>query len=265
MHVCVMHIFCAVMCVETPFIYHKARKLLFAACPSGSAVALIQMRTMLQYTTDIRSDVFAQLIVCLLSIRALSGFIQVLGLFHLKHLEELPSKQSDTDHLETERKDIHTRLWQLQRVLWGCYVPIMLIYIATFSMLGNCSPPLISKSLYPGECTESGFTDFALAQNWPGLGLVFHYGMIIVIFAANGARASAPTYRPSLMIASLFSFHVSALIFIDLGYDAYQTTFWSDLSTEDVIRRLLVVAWMLASFLLWFFCERVLQVRLAPL
>ena len=121
---------------------------------------------------------------------------------------------------------------------------------------------MISVSLESPVCSESPATLLSLAQNWPGLGLIFHYGMIIVIFVANGAHESRPSYKPSLNIASLFSVHVSALILVHLCWDVMQSDFWSILCAGDVGRRIVVLLWMLASLLLWFCCERVLEVRL---
>lgn len=269
MHVCVMYIFCNVMCVETPFIYHKARKLLFVACPSGSLVALIQMYMMWTHTPDMSQDAFAQLVLCLLFVRALSGVIQVLGLFYLKHTEIVqgnPSGKEESVGIATDLQ-IRRQLGLLEKVLWGVYAPVMLIYVATFAVVGSCSPPFVSTSLYAETCTDEAgaLSDFSLAQSLPGMGLFFHYGMIIVIFAANGAQPSTPTYKPSLMIASLFCVHVSALIAVDLCWDVVQTDLWSEMSSIDVLRRILLVCWMLASFLLWISCERVLKMRLRPL
>ena len=265
MHVCVMHIFCAVMCVETPFIYHKARKLLIAACPSGSLVALWQFSTVLRYTPDIRKDAFGQVAACLLAVRALSGIVQLAGLFQLTTLQPTVSEamSNNTPSVASEKNAvIKTRLGQLRLVLWGFYVPTMAVYIFAFSLLGNCHPPMISSSIVSPACLS---TALSLAQNWPGMGLIFHYGMIIVIFAANGAQEGSPTYKPSLNIASLFSVHVSVLIAVHLCWDVVQSDFWSILSVGDVWRRILVVLWMLASLVLWFCCERVLDVRLGPI
>ena len=107
-----MHIFCAVMCVETPFIYHKARKLLLAACPSGALVALWQFFTLLRYTADIRQDIFGQVAACLLLIRVSSGIAQTLGLFQLSTLQPAVSK-GDLTTLPAESMLIKNRLQQL--------------------------------------------------------------------------------------------------------------------------------------------------------
>jgi hypothetical protein len=199
----------------------------------------------------------------------------LVGLFYLKHTEKITyiPRQKEEGEVVTptttriNETQIRRQLNLLERALWNVYAPVILIYVFVFAVIGSCSPSLVSTSLYPEMCHNDvpTMSDFALAQNWPGMGLFFHYGMIIVIFAANGAQPSTPTYKPSLMIASLFCVHVSALIAVDLCWDAVQTNLWSDMSTVDVLRRALLVLWMLASFFLWMCCERVLKVRLIPL
>ena len=124
---------------------------------------------------------------------------------------------------------------------------------------------MISDSVAGPECLGTESAELSLAQNWPGMGLIFHYGMIIVIFAANGAVDSRPSYKPSLNIASLFSFHVSALILTHLFWDIAFSDSWVTLSPVDFWRRVLVTLWMMASLLLSFCCERVLEVRLESL
>lgn len=252
------------MCVETPFIYHKARKLLIAACPSGSLVALWQLSTVLRFTSDIRKDFFGQAAVCLLILRALSGLAQTVGLFQLSTLQPVSSKTvSIIPSITSDRNSvIKARLRELRIVLWGLYVPTMAVYIFVFSLLGNCHEPMVSPSIASPTCSGSQSTALSLAPNWPGMGLVFHYGMIIVISTAGGADESSPNYKPALNIASLFSVHVSVLILVHLFWDFGQSDFWSVLSVGEVVRRLLVLLWMLVSLFLWFCCERVLKVRL---
>lgn len=263
MHICVMHIFCAIMCVETPFIYHQARKLLLAACPSGSLVAMWQLSTLVQHSPNVRNDVLGQVAACLLMIRAISGIVQTAGLFHLTDLQPAASKalSTVTSTCPDNGAKSETRLKRLRGALWGVYLPVVVVYIFVFALLGNCNPPMTSAGIASYECSETPSTALPLAQNWPGFGLVFHYGMIVVISAANGAQKSPPTYKPSLFIASLFCVHVAALILFHLCWDAVQTDMWSVLALTDVTRRVLVLLWMLASLLLWICCERVLKVR----
>lgn len=271
MHICVMYIFCSHMCVETPFIFHKARKLLMAACPSGSIVALCQVSTLFCYSRTIHEDLFGQLVAALLSIRAIAGVIQLVGLQKLKDLEPLAAGRSNATSFAIATNTLplsptRVRLVQLHRALLEVYVPVLAVYIFVFALLGNCYAPLVSSSLTREPCTQRSSTDFLLAENWPGMGLFFHYGMIIVIFTVNGGRKSIPSYKPSLPIASLFSIHVSVLILADLCWDAVQTDYsWSSLSASDMARRLMALLWMLASALLWFCIERLSQARHVPL
>lgn len=251
------------MCVETPFIYHKARKLLMAACPSGSLVALWQLSTLMRHSSNIREDRFGQMVGSLLLTRAFSGFIQLAGLIQLKHLDPCQSNITVSSTKALQQSTIQARLVQLRRALVEAYVPAVAVYILVFTFLGNCSAPFVSGSLSQKECTQYHSTDFTLVQNYPGMGLFFHYGMIIVIFAANGGRKCMPSYKPSLHIASLFSIHVSLLILIHLCWDSIQTDHWSSgLSTRDLLRRLMAVVWMLASAVLWFHLERLSNARL---
>eukprot|EP00977_Amphora_coffeiformis_P001622 scaffold310_cov168-Amphora_coffeaeformis.AAC.17 len=240
-----------------------------AACPSGSLVALWQLSTLWRYSSNIREDPFGQFVGSLLLIRAISGFIQLAGLLKLKHLEPSASGKSNvtvTGAEAPQRFAIKTRLAQLRRALVEAYVPAVAVYIFVFTFLGNCHAPFVSNDLSRKECTQLSSTDLSLAQNWPGMGLFFHYGMIIVIFAANGGRNSVPSYKPSLHIASLFSIHVSLLILVHLCWDSLQTDYWSsDLSTRDLLRLLVAVVWMLASASLWLYLERLSNARLVHL
>ena len=268
MHICVMYIFCTVMCVETSFIYNKARKLLMAACPSGSLVALWQLATLLRYTDDIRKDTFGQLVAVLLSIRIASGFIQTVGLFQLKDLRGLELEIAGVSCMEKVPSSVlNLRLKQLRSSLFCFYLPMMVVYIFVFALLGNCHLPLVSNSIFSDreECSHGSSADLNLAQNWPGMGLFFHYGMITVIFTANGARKGKPSYAPSLHIASLFSIHVFALIFAHLCWDAMQTDLWHGVSGVDWLRRVLVIGWMVVSGVLWLYCEKLSDVRLVQL
>jgi hypothetical protein len=178
MHVSAMYIFCAVMCVETPFVYQTTRGLLAAACPSGSLVALWQLSTLLRYSTDLHDNVFDQVVAGLLCLRVVSGFFQTIGLAILEHLEPM---ESSTDHprIPSEQTTIVSRLVLLRRFLVGVYMPSMVMYIFYFALLGNCAIPMVSPSLSDAACKTHSSLGFSLAQNWPGMGLFFHYGAYV--------------------------------------------------------------------------------------
>ena len=236
-----------------------------AACPSGSLVALWQLSTLLRYSGNIREDPFGLLVGSLLLTRATSGFIQWAGLLQLKHLEPSEAGKSVATVTNTKtllQSEAKKRLVQLRRALVEAYLPALVVYIFVFALLGNCQAPLVSGSRSGKECTQHSSTDFSLAENWPGMGLFFHYGMIIPVFAAIGVRKSIPSYKPSLNIASLFSIHVSLLILVHLCWDSVQSDHWSGLSTTDLLRRLMAVVWMLASAFLWLCVERLSHARL---
>jgi hypothetical protein len=181
MHIVAMYIFCAVMCIETPFVYRTTRGLLAAACPSGSLVALWQLSTLLRYSADLRDNLFDQVVAGLLCLRAISGFLQTIGLGILQHLEP---KQSSANHpsLPSEPSTIASRLVLLRRFLVGVYMPCMVVYIFYFALLGNCAIPMVSPSFSDAACITHSSSGFSLAQNWPGMGLFFHYGTFCPCF-----------------------------------------------------------------------------------
>jgi len=117
------------------------------------------------------------------------------------------------------------------------------------------------SSLIPTDSCAAMKMDFVLNKNWPGLGLFFHFGMLIVIGAVDGLSTGSPSYKPSLAIASLFAGHVTLLIFVSLSWDVLQTDCWEVLSVADVLRRMVLLLWMVASGYLFVCLDRHWRLR----
>lgn len=253
MHICSIFIFCFVMAVETPFIYRYCRCLLSVACPAGCFIAIWELLILNSYRTENTPDWYGSLVMILFGIRAVCGALQCMGLFLLHHIEPECVDNTETDKGDYMKMCICRR--KAQTALYSMMVPSFALYVITIA-LSTCSEPLISPNI-PNEST-SGNSMFILAQNWPGLGLFFHFGMLTIIFASDGLSIQKPSYPPSLGIASLFSAHVAFLVFIDFMWDASQTKYWMELSVGGLLARLSLALWMATSLYLAI-CLRQLQ------
>ena len=97
--------------------------------------------------------------------------------------------------------------------------------------------PMVSPMSPSGECSD--YDDFNLTRHWPGLGLLFHYGILVVVFA------SLESYKPSRLIALFFSGHVAVLCLATLVWEYFRDSL-------DTVTSLFVAQWMLATAILAF-------------
>jgi hypothetical protein len=262
MHVCSIYLFCAIMSVETPSIYSRTRLLLAAACPVGSLVGLWQLWTLLQYAEDGTDDPWTLLVACLLGVRILCGLTQTLGLIILQDTEPVTNVVSD--YCKVPDHELASSQRRAKFALYKLYLPTFVAFIVGVALMSNCSEPMIS-TMIPSESCSVTRMDFVLDQNWPGLGLFFHFGMLIVVGAVDGLSTGSPSYRPSLAIARLFAGHVTCLIFVSFAWDVLQTDGWDVLSLPDVIQRMVLFLWMVASGYLFVCLHRHWKLRVLPM
>jgi hypothetical protein len=87
-----------------------------------------------------------------------------------------------------------------------------------------------------------------LAKNWPGMGLFFHFGLLLIIFASDGI-SSRPSYKPGLAVASLFSCHLALLLTAAAFWGVLEHS--NALEMSDWIRAMLTFPLMASS---WYLC-----------
>jgi hypothetical protein len=258
MHVSSIYLFCAIMSVETPSIYRRTRVLLAIACPLGSLVGIWQLWMLVHYAENGTDDRWTWFVACLLALRIICGFTQTIGLFVLKNTE--PSTDVVTEYSKAIDDELASSQTRANFALYKIYLPTFVAFVVGVAVLSNCSEPMVS-SLIPTDSCAAMKMDFVLNKNWPGLGLFFHFGMLIVIGAVDGLSTGSPSYKPSLAIASLFAGHVTLLIFVSLSWDVLQTDCWEVLSVADVLRRMVLPLWMVASGYLFVCLDRHWRLR----
>jgi hypothetical protein len=95
---------------------------------------------------------------------------------------------------------------------------------------------------------------FMLNPSWPGLGLFFHFGGLLAIFASDGLTTFTPSYPPSLLIGAIFAVHVSILIATHLAMELIHPNvieYVGSVDWKDWLRRITLIAWMASSFYLY--------------
>lgn len=295
MHVAAMYLFNAIMCVASPEIYSRARPLLMITSPTGTAIAVWQLWILRMHENEAVLQGFeAQCVQFLFALRALAGLGQLIGLIVLKDIEidnvaalakspqmvggkmVLASYSIDEMDEQGLGQSIIDLSAKTKFVLLKMYVPSMYIHGFLVAVVGNCSDPMISPTTPSSrltDCEENGAiaSSFVLAQNWPGIGLFFHFGMLLVIFAFDGIQTPSPTYKPGLAISCLFSFHICLLLASSMMLRILQR-FWGDsvhddfgsLTLLDVISTLTMVAWMVSSGYLSLLLHRLWKLRVRP-
>jgi hypothetical protein len=281
MHACVMYSFCTAMSVETSTLYRLARWLLLAACPTGSALAIWQLGSLWTTSSADESDVWALTFIVLLVVRALAGLLQTAGVMLLNDTEPVSSLPNESPPSSSSRTDAALSAAQkrVSNALLAVFLPSLVAYVATTTLSGNCLAPMISPMLPPPDemhmsssapcdtpMTSMGHDmDLMLMQNMPGLGLFFHFGLVAILFAYQGIQKGVAAYKPSLALASLIIGHVGLLTMSSLLWDTVQTHGWTDLSTDDVVRRVALLTWSLSAGYLSHCLHRFLKMRLEPL
>lgn len=273
MHSCIMYTFCTYMCVESTYVYQRARSLLGFACPLGTIVACWQLWFFLSpVSPNTKLDAWSIVTMLLLTTRAASGLVQIAGLFFLNNTEPcivatVPTTRevtaAEVDLLSNARSRSANSLYLV-------FIPTLLAYVATTALSGNCFAPMISLMLPLDDMVlkscemldSMGSMDLMLMQNTPGLGVFFHFGLVVVFFAFDGIKYTPPSYKPSLVIAMLVAGQLFIFSFASLLWDTLQTQLWSSLSIDDVVRRVVLLAWSLAAGYMSFCLRQLWKLRL---
>lgn len=208
MHVCAMYLFCAIMVASCPEVYERARILMAFACPAGSIIGMWQLWYL--WTNLDNWNVLSVTAGCFFAFRAACGLCQTLGLIRLHDIKEItPSEGAvQADNLP----ELETLVARGKSVLFHIYFPALALYLILTSLMGTCNHPLVSPTVQD-ECVGQG--EFVLEPSWPGFGVLFHYGFLLVVFSSEGL-ATKPSYRPNLLIGLLFAMHFAILIAFSL-------------------------------------------------
>jgi hypothetical protein len=206
----------------------------------GSLVGLWQLWTLLQYADDGMDDPRTLLMACLFGLRIFCGLTQTLGLIILQDTEPITNVLSD--YCKAPDHELASSQRRAKFALYKLYLPSFLLFVGVLMSLPE--PMISTRYLLNMLSNKMGLCS---NQNWPGLGLFFHFGMLIVVGAVDGLSTGSPSYRPSLAIACIFAGHVTCLIFVSFAWDVLQTDGWDVLSVPDVIQRMVLFLWMVAS------------------
>ena len=131
------------------------------------------------------------------------------------------------------------------------YVPAVLVYSIVLAIFDGhddlAETPLPLSTMEEGE-GEGGVTseaDFSFVAHLPGLHVLFHFGLIFVIFCADAIR-QRPSMSVSLSTASLLSSHAFGMlaVFFVLVFDFRQTS---------IVGRPVGELLEAGSMILWFF------------
>jgi hypothetical protein len=265
MHICAMYLFCVVMNVSSPQVYARARILLGFACPVGSIIGAWQLWVLLSNTSNMTSDLSALMAGFLFLCRVMSGLGQCVG---LAALADIHSETGSIDQKEISTKAtasdenmmlLREAVFKGRFALFKLFLPTFVVYTATSALLGSCFEPMISPSTPCG-----GMKTFMLSPTWPGLGLFFHFGGLLVIFASDGLTTSTPSYPPSVVVGALFAFHAALLTATHLTSELIHPEsleYMASFEWQDWLRRATLVGWTTTSFHLCLCLRRVWKLK----
>lgn len=248
MHVAAMYLFCTHMSVNSVQVYARARYLLAIACPAGSVIAAWQLwQLSLATTPSVVDDHWpAAAAVWLFGWRFLCGIGQSIGLAVL-HTSE-PQRQ-DVEPDTGPPDDLDRHLKRCRFVLFKVYIPALILNVVAEGYIrSTCSEALISPST--PECVGG---DYLMAKHWPGMGLFFHFGGLLFIFAADALLDAS--YPPSLAISTFFAANVTILLAGDLIITSGAWTLPFGLK----------LVWMASVGWLWILLQRLWKLRIAEL
>jgi hypothetical protein len=243
MHVCAMYLFISHMSMSCCEVYLRARILLFVACPSGSLIAFWQLWKLTETPTWDSSSLIAG---TLIAMRGLWGVFQTMGLMQLDNIPE-------HENTIVDMEGIHDQVPVAKRLLLSLYVPCLACYGSAVATFSTCSLPLISPPL-PTGLTCHAADGFMLSRNWPGLGLFFHFGGLLVIFVSDGLSLNRASYPPSLVIGTLFTFHIGLLTMATHAWDYSRILFTENarsLNLGDYVARGALSLWTITTILLY--------------
>ena len=191
-------------------------------------------------------------------------------------------KQAHQHRLQTVHARIHILFYYL-------FIPVMIVFIAmsmghhflshhhdklddsgnnnnlcwvaepNVSPMIPLSQPTILSCSHPTKNSTSGMnmdmnmgggTGFMLMPNIPGLGMYFHFGLVLLLFIYDGIQRTVPTYTPSLFLATVSTYHLAVLLSVDvLWWDVLQTQFYTtvSLTNMEIVQRIIQFVWSLVS------------------
>ena len=167
-------------------------------------------------------------------------------------------------------RDLHARI---NILLYYLFIPIMIVFIAlsvsrheqpdacfvepnlspmipstmSFSCSDNMSNSTTSMS---DNSNKGGGMGFMLMPNIPGLGMYFHFGLVLLLFIYDGIQRTVPTYTPSLFLATVSAYHLAILLGTDLlVWDVLQTQWYTStsLTNMEIVQRIVQLLWSMVS------------------
>ena len=234
MHVVVIYVFCTIMSVPTPKVYRVTRMLLVVMCPVGSLLALRQFYQIISRVDREEQDLHSVTVAGLFLWRAVCGGVQTAGVSILKTTKPR-GVAANSDDVETvltsetshegvvptpTESPLTSDRSRALRALFGFYLPAMIASVWFIAVHGNGNAAGLSPTIPAESCASSHAGEALLNQNWPAMSFFFHFGLVTVLFAADGL--SFASFPSSLMIAELFAAHVALLISIHLSTDLVQ-------------------------------------------
>ena len=135
--------------------------------------------------------------------------------------------------------------------------------------------PMIPSTMSLSSCSdndessmEGGHGGFMLMPNIPGLGMYFHFGLVLLLFIYDGIQHTVPTYTPSLFLATASTYHLSILLAADvLVWDVLQTHFYTTISftNMEILQRMVQLLWSMVSGYLAYTLHEFWNIRVAAL
>ena len=150
--------------------------------------------------------------------------------------------------------ELSHRISRARFVLHRIYIPVLILYVAAEASFASCSEPLISPST--PDCQSELFI---LAPVWPGLGIFFHFGGLLVIFSSDAL--SRALYSPSLAIARLFAAHIAILLAGDLIIFKDDGLISTIKNSGEFLQYWFRALWFCAAFGLWISLHRLWKWR----
>lgn len=242
MHICAMFLFISHLSMSCNEVYQRARILLFVACPVGSLISFWQIWHLCR---KFSYKYISLIIVALVFTRGLLGVFQTIGLIQL---DSIPSNDVRTSKIGRVN-NLDMLVSHVRCLLFWFYIPSLALFGVAVSMLSTCTLPMISSTAPYGTCQT--LQSFTLSQNWPGLGLFFHFGVLLVIFTSDGLELTFASYPPSLVVGSVFTCHIGLLTLTTHAFDFGRMLFGLDiqiLCLGDYFAHGALVLWTLASF-----------------
>jgi hypothetical protein len=183
---------------------------------------------------------------------------------------------SNPHHRHPQQQQLRSLHARINVLFYYLFIPIMVVYIAMSVSYhhhdgnsGMCFvepniSPMIPSTMPTASCSgtttnnnnnssmndEQNGMGFMLMPNIPGLGMYFHFGLVLLLFIYDGIQRTVPTYAPSLFLATISTYHLALVLGTDvLLWDALQTQLYTSISFTnlEIVQRVVQVLWLLVS------------------